>query len=87
MDVSKGYYLALLDLIDKFFEGEIDQNFFEEYTRYIFVTDAYLLFTIDKLVHTMIKQVNESNRVTSDINNVDPNGDYGSQVCRVNSVI
>ncbi|RCI05964.1 Transcriptional regulatory protein sin3 [Rhizopus stolonifer] len=57
VDVSKGYYLALLDLIDKFFEGEIDQNFFEEYTRYIFVTDAYLLFTIDKLVHTMIKQI------------------------------
>ncbi|PHZ11183.1 uncharacterized protein RHIMIDRAFT_238626 [Rhizopus microsporus ATCC 52813] len=57
IDLSKGYYQAILELIDKFFDGDIDQTLFEEYTRYVFVTDAYLLFTIDKLVHTMIKQI------------------------------
>ncbi|KAG0953193.1 hypothetical protein G6F57_001621 [Rhizopus arrhizus] len=57
VELSKGYYHAILELIDKFFDGDIDQTLFEEYTRYIFVTDAYLLFTIDKLVHTMIKQI------------------------------
>lgn len=57
MDLSKGYYEAILDLIDRFFDGDIDQAHFEEYTRYVFVTEAYLLFTIDKLVHTMVKQV------------------------------
>lgn len=44
-------------MIDKFFDGDIDQQVFEEHTRYIFVTDAYLLFTIDKLVHSMVKQI------------------------------
>ncbi|KAI9269941.1 hypothetical protein BY458DRAFT_510338 [Sporodiniella umbellata] len=57
VDLSKGYYQTVLSLIDKFFDGDIDQTLFEEYTRYIFVTDAYLLFAIDKLVHTMVKQI------------------------------
>lgn len=64
IDLSKGYYQAVLDLIDKFFDGDIDQTLFEEYTRYVFVTDAYLLFTIDKLVHTMIKQVKKKKKGT-----------------------
>lgn len=57
VDVSKGYYAAVLEMIDRFFDGDIDQQVFEEHTRYIFVTDAYLIFTIDKLVHSMVKQI------------------------------
>lgn len=57
VDVSKGYYAAILEMIDRFFDGDIDQQVFEEHTRYIFVTDAYLIFTIDKLVHSMVKQI------------------------------
>jgi paired amphipathic helix protein Sin3a len=57
VDVSKGYYTAILEMIDRFFDGDIDQQIFEEHSRYIFVTDAYLIFTIDKLVHSMVKQV------------------------------
>ncbi|KAF1800657.1 hypothetical protein FB192DRAFT_1327944 [Mucor lusitanicus] len=57
VDVSKGYYNAILEMIDRFFDGDIDQQVFEEHTRYIFTTDAYLIFTIDKLVHSMVKQV------------------------------
>lgn len=44
-------------MIDRFFDGDIDQQVFEEHSRYIFVTDAYLIFTIDKLVHCMVKQI------------------------------
>lgn len=46
-----------MDLIDRFFDGELDQTMFEEKTRYIFVTEAHVLFTIDKLIHSVIKQV------------------------------
>lgn len=59
VDVSSGFYSAVLEMIDRFFDGDIDQQVFEEQTRYIFVTDAYLIFTIDKLVHSMIKQVHK----------------------------
>lgn len=61
IDLSNGYYQALLDLVDRFFDGELDQAMFEEKSRYLFVTDAHVLFTVDKLIHSMIKQV--KNRV------------------------
>ncbi|KAG2220934.1 hypothetical protein INT45_010687, partial [Circinella minor] len=57
IDISIGYYNAVLDLIDRFFDGDFDQNLFEEKARYIFVTDAYVLFTIDKLIQSTIKQI------------------------------
>jgi histone deacetylase complex regulatory component SIN3 len=47
-------------MIDRFFDGDIDQQVFEEHTRYIFTTDAYLIFTMDKLVHSMVKQVGKT---------------------------
>jgi paired amphipathic helix protein Sin3a len=58
MDTKKGYYNVLLALIDKLFEGNIDQQTFEESVRYIFGTDAYILFTIDKLVLSLVRHVN-----------------------------
>lgn len=57
VDTSNGYYNALLDLIDRLFDGDIDQTMFEEKARYLFATEVYVLFTIDKLVHSIIKQV------------------------------
>ncbi|KAI9255096.1 hypothetical protein BDA99DRAFT_485496 [Phascolomyces articulosus] len=57
IDISIGYYNSLLDLIDRYFNGDFDQNAFEEKARYIFVTDAYVLFTIDKLIQSIVKQV------------------------------
>ncbi|KAI9284465.1 hypothetical protein BC943DRAFT_347176 [Umbelopsis sp. AD052] len=65
LDFSQGYYETLLDLIDKFFEGDVDQQSFEECSRYIFGTKAYLVFTIDKLVHILAKQIHTL--VTDDI--------------------
>ncbi|KAI8092967.1 uncharacterized protein BX664DRAFT_260824 [Halteromyces radiatus] len=57
ISTSNGYYNAVLDLIDRFFDGEVEPQLFEESIRYFFVTDAYLLFTIDKLVHAFVKQI------------------------------
>ncbi|KAG1451440.1 hypothetical protein G6F56_008088 [Rhizopus delemar] len=57
MDTKQGYYNVLLALIDKLFEGDIDQQTFEESVRYIFGTDAYILFTIDKLVLSLVRHI------------------------------
>lgn len=57
MDTKRGYYNLLLALIDKLFEGDIDQQIFEECVRYIFGTDAYIMFTIDKLVLSLVRHV------------------------------
>ncbi|KAI8885789.1 hypothetical protein K501DRAFT_179122 [Backusella circina FSU 941] len=57
LEIENGYYQTVLDLIDRFFDGDIDQQLFEEHTRYIFVTDGYLLFTVDKLAHAVVKQI------------------------------
>ncbi|PHZ14448.1 uncharacterized protein RHIMIDRAFT_249415 [Rhizopus microsporus ATCC 52813] len=57
MDTKKGYYNVLLSLIDKLFEGDIDQQTFEESVRFIFGADAYILFTIDKLVLSLVRHI------------------------------
>jgi paired amphipathic helix protein Sin3a len=55
--LSNGYYNALLDIIDHFFEGEMESSSFEESVRYVFGINAYIMFTIDKVVQALIKQV------------------------------
>jgi paired amphipathic helix protein Sin3a len=62
MDEKKGYYHLLLSLVDKLFEGDLDQQTFEASTRYIFGNDAYIIFTIDKLVLSILRYV------SSDVN-------------------
>ncbi|KAF9430605.1 Transcriptional regulatory protein sin3 [Podila epigama] len=51
------YYAKLLALLGKLFEGEIDQQTFEESSRYIFATKAYIVFTLDKVIQALIKHV------------------------------
>lgn len=60
LDFSHGYYYALLDLIDLFFDGSIDQTTFEECSRYIFGSKAYIMFTVDKLVLLLTRHVSLS---------------------------
>lgn len=57
MDFKSGYYNTLLKLIDRFFDDELDQHVFEECARYIFGTKAYIMFTIDKLMLSIMRQV------------------------------
>lgn len=49
------YYDTLLDLSEKFFDGELDSNTFEESIRYMFGIEGYLVFTLDKVVGALIK--------------------------------
>lgn len=49
------YYDTMLDLAEKYFDGELDSNTFEESLRYMFGIEAYLVFTLDKVVGALIK--------------------------------
>lgn len=55
------YYAKLLALLGKLFDGEIDQQTFEESSRYIFATKAYIVFTLDKVIQALIKHVRRRN--------------------------
>ncbi|KAI8971599.1 hypothetical protein BDF20DRAFT_837905 [Mycotypha africana] len=57
IDFRNGYYRALLKLVDQFFDDEFDQYVFEECVRYIYGTEAYEIFTIDKLMLAIIRQL------------------------------
>ncbi|KAI9306630.1 hypothetical protein BJ944DRAFT_45137 [Cunninghamella echinulata] len=57
VDLSQGNYKALLEQIDRYFDSDMDAATFEETTRYLFTTEAYVLFNIDKLIQTIIKQI------------------------------
>ncbi|KAF7729345.1 Transcriptional regulatory protein sin3 [Apophysomyces ossiformis] len=56
MDFSRGYYNALLQLINGLFAGVTDPPVFEECSRYIFGTHSYIIFTIDKLIASIARQ-------------------------------
>ncbi|KAF8167408.1 hypothetical protein B0H34DRAFT_644805 [Crassisporium funariophilum] len=50
-------YMYLLSACEKLFDNELDQATFEEHMRWFFGTKAYHLFTLDKLLIALIKQV------------------------------
>ncbi|KEI38647.1 uncharacterized protein L969DRAFT_94848 [Mixia osmundae IAM 14324] len=55
------FYGLLLECCERLFDGEIDQSTFEESLRYMWGIKAYLLFTVDKVVSGIIKQVHAIN--------------------------
>jgi paired amphipathic helix protein Sin3a len=55
--VSQGRYHALLKQTHRLFSGDMDAAVYEENIRYLFTTESYILFTVDKLVHAIVKQV------------------------------
>ncbi|KAI9057085.1 hypothetical protein FKP32DRAFT_1584352 [Trametes sanguinea] len=50
-------YSYLLDALEKVFENELDQATFEEHMRWFFRTKAYNVFTLDRVIGAVIKQV------------------------------
>ena len=54
------FYEHALDLAEKLFDAEIDQSAYEEALRYMAGIKAYPLFTVDKLIATLIKHVRSS---------------------------
>lgn len=55
--IGEHHYQRGLILCERLFDGEIDQASFEESLRGIFAIEGYILFTIDKLLHGLIKIV------------------------------
>ncbi|PFH52285.1 hypothetical protein AMATHDRAFT_74340 [Amanita thiersii Skay4041] len=50
-------YMYLLNACEKLFDNELDQATFEEHMRWFFGNKAYQLFTLDKLITALVKQV------------------------------
>ncbi|KAF8140489.1 hypothetical protein EV363DRAFT_1152523 [Boletus edulis] len=50
-------YMYFIDACEKLFDGELEVGLFEEHMRWFFGNQAYLLFTLDKLIAAFIKQV------------------------------
>ncbi|TBU57446.1 hypothetical protein BD310DRAFT_880877 [Dichomitus squalens] len=58
LDQSSHYYELMLESCEKLFDNEIEQPAFEEMMRYMFgLKHAYKLFTVDKVIGALIKQV------------------------------
>ncbi|KAF9024116.1 hypothetical protein BDZ89DRAFT_955044 [Hymenopellis radicata] len=56
-DDTNVVYMYLLDACEKVFANELDQVSFEEHMRWFFGNKAYHLFTLDKLITALVKQV------------------------------
>ena len=54
---SQQYYGHLLGMAERLFEGDIDANLFEENLRIMFGTKAYVMFTLDRVIASIVKQV------------------------------
>ncbi|TFK41677.1 histone deacetylase complex, SIN3 component [Crucibulum laeve] len=55
---AEHYYDLMLESCERLFDNEIEQTAFEDQMRYMFGTkDAYKVFTIDKVIGSVIKQV------------------------------
>ena len=54
---AEHYYEHMLDLAEKLFDGDVDQQTYEEQLRFMAGIRSYPLFTLDKLVSTVIKHV------------------------------
>ncbi|KAG5647682.1 hypothetical protein DXG03_008405 [Asterophora parasitica] len=56
-DSANVIYMYLLNACEKLFDGDMDQATFEEHMRWFFGNKAYHLFTLDKLITVLVKQV------------------------------
>ncbi|KAJ7726062.1 hypothetical protein DFH07DRAFT_246063 [Mycena maculata] len=55
---AEHFYDLLLESCERLFDNEVEQHVFEEQMRFMFgIQEAYKIFTIDKLIGSLIKQV------------------------------
>ncbi|KAF7330400.1 Histone deacetylase complex, SIN3 component [Mycena venus] len=55
---AEHFYDLLLESCERLFDNELEQNVFEDQMRFMFgIKDAYKIFTIDKVIGSLIKQV------------------------------
>jgi paired amphipathic helix protein Sin3a len=57
---AKDFYDYLLVCCEQLFDNEMEQSIFEDNLRFMFGIKAYLLFTVDKVVAAIIKQVRKN---------------------------
>uniref|UniRef100_A0A669DPQ7 Paired amphipathic helix protein Sin3b n=1 Tax=Oreochromis niloticus TaxID=8128 RepID=A0A669DPQ7_ORENI len=54
---SKEYYPAFLDMVRSLLDGNLDSTQYEDTLREMFTIHAYIGFTIDKVIHNIIRQL------------------------------
>lgn len=53
------YYPAFLDMVRSLLDGNLDSTQYEDTLREMFTIHAYIGFTIDKVIHNIIRQVSQ----------------------------
>lgn len=56
------YYPAFLDMVRSLLDGNLDSTQYEDTLREMFTIHAYIGFTIDKVIHNIIRQVRKVTR-------------------------
>lgn len=51
------YYPAFLDMVRSLLDGNIDSSQYEDSLREMFTIHAYIAFTMDKLIQSIVRQV------------------------------
>ena len=57
---AQHYYTHLLSMAERLFENETDAATYEETLRLMFGTKAYIMFTLDRVVGAIVKQVSHA---------------------------
>lgn len=58
MDVDvEDYYPAFLDMVRSLLDGNIDSSQYEDSLREMFTIHAYIAFTMDKLIQSIVRQL------------------------------
>ena len=63
---AQHYYTHLLSMAERLFENEVDIGTYEETLRLMFGTKAYIMFTLDRVVAAIIKQVGHAGKEKAD---------------------
>lgn len=67
VEEAKSRYPPFLELCKRLIEGEHDITMFEDEVRHLYGTKGYKMYTVDKLIAAMIKQVSDLSFAHSDL--------------------
>lgn len=59
VEEARSRYPPLLELCKRIIEQDQDSNQFEDAVRHLYGTKGYKIYTVDKLIQAMIKQVHD----------------------------
>ena len=68
---DKDMYGSLVTMLKKLLSGDMDPQVFEERARFMFGLEAYSVFTVDRLIHSIIRQCHSLLPSVSDSNKGD----------------